>query len=438
MTRTTCLIIGLAWIASLAKAQVYYNAPPYEYELNGKGGRAAGMGYAFTGVADDATAIFWNPAGIAQMNRAEVAMVNRLTFTNVFLSQWPSRQYKPIYNLDYFGLVIPFKLGEKTFSLGISFQNQINYKEQYTSYSRQGLPEEGLFNNITINSVSGCIGYALSPVFYLGASFNTWFSIGSTENYNLIRRDWYITEEADTVDQHLSRVTDSRYRGLSLSIGALADFSNIGFPYRLSLKYESPKFIRNQYKDEATEEVISYGSNFSMSENWEGGRMFYLNNIITLGMSYRFGDYFTLACDLDYKPFSKSGFLFTGSLYNDVNPDSVINVPDTTQKYFLTESAGNMHQIRVGAEYLLKAGLGFIPLRVGWKWSPTSLMNYSIALERENQVFANSFTAGLGIIREHYSIDLAYEYYGYQRNDRDGFLELGRIHFLVVSGIYNF
>jgi len=432
------LIIGLIWIASLAEAQLIYNAPPYEYELIGKGGRAAGMGYAFTGVADDATAIFWNPAGIAQMNRAEVAMVNRLTFTNVFLSQWPSRQYKPIYSLEYFGLVLPFKLREKTFSLGVSFQNQINYKEHYTSYSRQGLPEEGLHNNITINSVSGCIGYALSPFFYLGASFNTWFSIGSRENYDLLLRDGYISAEGDTFDEHISRVTDSRFRGLSLTIGALVDFSNYGIPYRLSLRYESPKFIRNKYKDISTKEVIQYVGNSYSSENWEGGRMFYINNIVTLGMSYRLGDYFTLACDLDYKPFSKSNFLFTGSHYKDLDPDAVINVPDTTQKYFLTESAGNMHQIRVGAEYLLKTDLGFIPLRAGWKWSPTSLENYNIALQRENQVFANSFTAGLGIIRERYSIDLAYEYYGYQRNDRDGYLELGRYHFLVVSAIYNF
>lgn len=34
-----------------------------------QGARAAGMGEAFTAVADDATAVFWNPAGLAQMTR---------------------------------------------------------------------------------------------------------------------------------------------------------------------------------------------------------------------------------------------------------------------------------------------------------------------------------------------------------------------------------
>ncbi|MCJ7813427.1 hypothetical protein MUP95_08970, partial [bacterium] len=32
------------------------------------GARAAGMGEAFVALADDATAAYWNPAGLAQLN----------------------------------------------------------------------------------------------------------------------------------------------------------------------------------------------------------------------------------------------------------------------------------------------------------------------------------------------------------------------------------
>ena len=38
----------------------------------GVGVRAMGMGGAFVGVADDFTAMYWNPAGLAQMQRREV------------------------------------------------------------------------------------------------------------------------------------------------------------------------------------------------------------------------------------------------------------------------------------------------------------------------------------------------------------------------------
>lgn len=40
----------------------------------GVGARALGMGGAFTGVADDATAIYWNPAGLSQLDRPELHM----------------------------------------------------------------------------------------------------------------------------------------------------------------------------------------------------------------------------------------------------------------------------------------------------------------------------------------------------------------------------
>ena len=38
----------------------------------GVGVRAMGMGGAFAGVADDFTAMYWNPAGLAQMTNREV------------------------------------------------------------------------------------------------------------------------------------------------------------------------------------------------------------------------------------------------------------------------------------------------------------------------------------------------------------------------------
>ncbi|MFH1540156.1 MAG: UPF0164 family protein [bacterium] len=41
----------------------------------GVGARAIGMGGAFTALADDATAMFWNPAGMARMKKSEVMMM---------------------------------------------------------------------------------------------------------------------------------------------------------------------------------------------------------------------------------------------------------------------------------------------------------------------------------------------------------------------------
>ena len=59
----------------------------------GIGPRADAMGGAYTAVADDPYALYWNPAGIASIDQFEALF----TFTNLFAG----------INLDYFGLVIP-------------------------------------------------------------------------------------------------------------------------------------------------------------------------------------------------------------------------------------------------------------------------------------------------------------------------------------------
>ncbi|MBT5419472.1 MAG: hypothetical protein HOK80_01170 [Candidatus Cloacimonetes bacterium] len=53
-----------------------------DWNISGAGARAAGMGGAFIGVADDATAITWNPGGLTQLYRPEVSVVGRFIAEN--------------------------------------------------------------------------------------------------------------------------------------------------------------------------------------------------------------------------------------------------------------------------------------------------------------------------------------------------------------------
>ena len=59
MRATIVLLIFLLFI-QIVKAQ-------NEYNFYGKGARAAGMGYAFNAISDDAFAMSFNPAGITQI-----------------------------------------------------------------------------------------------------------------------------------------------------------------------------------------------------------------------------------------------------------------------------------------------------------------------------------------------------------------------------------
>ncbi len=49
----------------------------------GVGGRASGMGEAFSAVVDDATATYWNPAGLMQLNQQQLFLIHNEWFGDV-------------------------------------------------------------------------------------------------------------------------------------------------------------------------------------------------------------------------------------------------------------------------------------------------------------------------------------------------------------------
>lgn len=76
------VILGLVVVMMLAPGIAYGATKPFEkvgthsaqFLKIGVSARAVGMGSAFTAVADDATAIYWNPAGIVAQTRTQVTL----------------------------------------------------------------------------------------------------------------------------------------------------------------------------------------------------------------------------------------------------------------------------------------------------------------------------------------------------------------------------
>src|ERR1039458_1672672 len=54
-----------------------------EFLKIGPGARAVGMGEAFTGVADDVDAIYWNPAGLGTLKHAEITGMHMQYFQSI-------------------------------------------------------------------------------------------------------------------------------------------------------------------------------------------------------------------------------------------------------------------------------------------------------------------------------------------------------------------
>lgn len=84
---TTPLIRALVWGALIALSAVPSDAQsslqvPLQFDLVNPGAKSLAMGGAFTGLADDATATFANPAGLTQLGASEVSVEFRATRTS--------------------------------------------------------------------------------------------------------------------------------------------------------------------------------------------------------------------------------------------------------------------------------------------------------------------------------------------------------------------
>jgi hypothetical protein len=89
------LLAALFYFASSTSAQTVIGKYAGEFLAIGVGGRPLGMGGAFTALANDITAAYYNPAGLAHLNYPQISLMHAEHFGNLV-------------NYDYAGVGIPF------------------------------------------------------------------------------------------------------------------------------------------------------------------------------------------------------------------------------------------------------------------------------------------------------------------------------------------
>ena len=135
----------------------------------GSGARALGMGGAFIGVADDATAASWNPAGLIQLETPEISIVgafNKRTEDTTYLAfpEASGPQRISTYDLNYLSLAYPFTtpLTNMIFSLNIQHLYDFNKKAKFSYHFADLSPPPLTLNNSVNFDQSGSFR-ALSP-----------------------------------------------------------------------------------------------------------------------------------------------------------------------------------------------------------------------------------------------------------------------------------
>jgi hypothetical protein len=100
----SAVILVLFFTLTQINAQTVISKYAGEFMAIGIGGRPLGMGGAYVAVANDVTAGYYNPAGLARINYPQISLMHDARFGNLL-------------NYDYVGLAIPF---DSDMSFGLS------------------------------------------------------------------------------------------------------------------------------------------------------------------------------------------------------------------------------------------------------------------------------------------------------------------------------
>jgi long-subunit fatty acid transport protein len=341
--------------------QMSFAQPESNFNLYGNGARAAGMGYAFTGLADDATAISWNPAGLTQLMSMEASVVGRFGFGSWDI-EFPGLDVQPDvetgsnFNLNFASFVMPFKVSDFNVVGGIA------YRRVYDSNFNLTVKYEGetaFETEITggVSAIAPSVGFQLNEMLSLGATLN--FLMGSTESD-------YGEGENNTED----------YSGTAIELGALIKPTpQLSFGVNVKLPF--------------TVEMEGSGETEGFEYDYDDELHFPM--FFDLGAAFRATENLTLAADYRIHPVDK---------IEDEDDDPIFDED-------LDVTGNSLH---IGLEYLMQAGESVMPLRLGFYTYPSSYFESSLDGGDPEQVIGNGFSAGIGLIMGNLIFDAAFEY----------------------------
>ncbi|RMH65664.1 MAG: hypothetical protein D6677_01935 [Calditrichaeota bacterium] len=139
------LIVFIAMFSGYLAAQTASEALDLTSVQDGVGIRALGMGNAYSAVADDYTAVYWNPAGLGQIKKftfnVNLAHGNHNTASSYIDRHLESGQTTT--RLNAMGFAYPFDVYRGSFVLGFGYQVNRNF-DAYNRFSAFSTESNGL------------------------------------------------------------------------------------------------------------------------------------------------------------------------------------------------------------------------------------------------------------------------------------------------------
>ena len=364
----------------------------------GIGGRAMGMGGAFIGVADDSTALYWNPAGLSQIKRIEffggLSHGKLETDTEYFGN--PDSTFTSNTRPNSFAIVlpVPVRRGGLAFAMGVnrvqSFDSRVRFSGLNISTADEDPEFFGLFIREIIEESDGVyswncgVAVDVAPGVSLGGSLN--FLSGSYK-YEL-SLDANDTEDIDELTSFSYGDTiDTNSFGVEGKIGLLA---RVGKRVRLGMTIDIPlDFSADEYWFQNSYYLYDDGTDESFVA--DGFFPYDISRPVRFGAG--------IAAAIIPGVIVSADALYTDwtqTEYNEPPSDDVSN-EDFKEDYRDTV------QLRFGAEFTIpRSG---VRLRVGYLRDPLPYTPEGREIDTERQFI----TAGIGMMLDRaLSLDIAY------------------------------
>ncbi len=348
--KKSVLLFSILFFALFLNSEINYN-------LTGAGARALGMGGAFISLADDATAITWNPAGLAQLEKPEASIVTKYSGIEIEYKNPDENVLNKTsigyLKLNFLSAVFPLKRSDNNIVLSLSVQNQMNFDNKVFD-ENNNYEESGSANTTNLGG-----SFKFNSAFSIGLTLNRWFGT-------------YLIKNLDTNDKASYDVS-----GFNIGTGMLINFANTSgkLPLKLGFSYKKP--FNLYLKNKSNKVTVS------------------MPPMIGFGVSYRIGQSFTFSMDYEIRAYKNRVIKYSFQSSQD--------------RFFY-----DLNQLRVGAEYLIITDFAVLPLRMGFFKDPTTYYIKNPDDSPKEQIIGNGITLGTGLIFSAFSFDIALTYSGWE------------------------
>ena len=422
--RFSLLTAAILLAAGIATAQDVEDQ--LEYNFLGAGARANGMGDAFVAVADDATAIFWNPAGLFLLDRPETSFgfqfasekveQDRRTQMLLFASNDPGGSV----GLSFASFVLPQRFGEKKFVFAFAIQRAFDFKAEFLE-----IPAQAPFVFDQEQSSGGPFSYsgavAFSPLqgLMLGLSLSLYRGDADTAGIQIVTL-------GDEIVGSISGSSRIPVDGTSVGMGALYDFQPRGGPpIRLGFKFV-PGFDLSGRIDTDFAMRIADLQGIVIEETIRTDFDYVLDFPLDLGIGVAWNPRRDLlvAADFEHRRFRDAAVRVFGAPNVNFDEDGNLAIQRVDEVNTLSDSGADLNQWRAGFEWSWVNGLTVIPIRVGAKNLPQVSAHERRLVDPEDAVITTSFgdqvvgtalTAGVGFVTDAFVFDLSLEYGGWRQ-----------------------